>query len=295
MNFTLHAKISVPSSINGLALAPDGGQVAVSSFDMKLRAYATTDMSLIKAVGLGTAFPHSVCYSPDGRTVASGGKSLRLFDTASWKAGVSLKGHRHEIHGSTFSPDGTRLYTASGNPSNPSDFTTRAWDATTGAVLWKWKAATMLSAVAASADGGLVAAADSFGRVALLDAPTGRELSTTELRGQINCLRFTPDSTRVLASGEPKELFVLSVTDGMSRAIRLDTDARSFAVTPDGKAAIVGTSLGLTVVDIATGAVLTRGPSVGRRPWALELSPDATRLYLLAHDPDELIVFALSP
>lgn len=107
--------------------------------------------------------PHSVCDSPDGRTVASGGKSLTLFDPQSWTKGVSLKGHSHETRASTFSPDGIA-------------------------------------------------------------------------------------------------------------------------------AAIVGTNLGLTVVDVATGKVSARGPSVGRKPRAVELSPDSARLYLLASNPDELVV-----
>lgn len=293
VNFTLHAKISIPASVNGLALAPDGSQVAVTSFDKKLRAYATADMSLIKAVSLGTPFPHSVCYSPDGRTVASGGKSLTLFDTGSWKKGTSLKGHSHEIRASTFSPDGTRVYTASGNTVKPADWTARAWDAATGVVLWKWKAQYTMSAVAASPDGKVVAVADSTGFVTLLDAATGLPRWTMELREPIHCLRFTPDSAKVLASGDLQQLVIFSVADGKSRTIRLDTEARGFALTSDGAAAIVGTNLGLTVVDVATGAVRARGPSVGRKPRALELSPDGARLYLLASNPDELVVFDL--
>lgn len=293
LNFTIRARIGVPAPVNGLALAPDGGQVAVTSFDMKLRAYETADMSLIKAASLGTPFPHSVCYSPDGRAVASGGKSLTVFDTGSWKKGAALRGHRHEIQGSTFSPDGARVYTASGNPSRPPDWTARAWDASTGEVLWKWQAPSPMSAVAAAPDGTVVAVADVAGSVTLLDAATGRPRWTMKLRGSVHCLRFAPDGARVLASGDMKELAVLAVADGEARTIRLDTEARSFVVMPDGVGAIVGTELGLTVVDIHTGAVRARGPSVGRKPWALELAPDGARLYLLASRPDELVVFDL--
>lgn len=293
LKFTVHTKISIPSSVHGLALAPDGNQVAVTSFDKRLRAYETAGMSLIKAVPLGTPFPHSVCYSPDGRTVASGGKSLTLFDTKSWTKGASLKGHSHEIQASTFSPDGMRLYTASGNTVKPADWTARAWDAATGATLWKWKAQYTMSAVAASPDGKVIAVADALGAVTLLDAATGLPRWSMKLPEAIYCLRFTPDSATVLASGDMKQLVVFSVADGKSRTIMLDTEARWFALTSDGSAAIVGTNLGLTVVDVATGKVRVRGPSVGRKPRALELSPDSARLYLLASKPDELVVFDL--
>lgn len=293
VNFTLRTKISVPASVHGLALAPDGSQVAVTSFDQKLRAYATADMSLIKEVSLGTPFAHSVCYSPDGRTVAAGGKSMILIDTTTWKKGASLKGHSHEIRASAFAPGGTCLYTASGVTSKPADWTVRAWDLAHGGVLWKWKAESVLSAVAAAPGGELVAAADSFGNVTLLAAATGVPVWASKLREPIYCLRFTPDGASLLASGDPKELVVFTVADGKSRTIRLDSEARWFALTANGSLAIVGTNLGLTVVDVASGAVRARGPSVGRKPRALECSPDGARLYLLATGPDELIVFDL--
>ncbi len=298
MKFAQVARIEFGSSTNALALSRDGALVAVTSFDQKVRTYSTATMSLVKTTHLGTAFPHALCFSPDGRFVASGAKAIALFDTATWKKGVTLKGHRHEIQDATFSADGTRVYTGSGNGYTPSDWTARAWDAATGAQLWKWKSQREVYAVAASPDGRTVAAGDNQGVVTLLDADTGLPRWSTSVGAWVYCLRFTPDGASVIASGDAHQLAVLSAADGALRTIPMKSAARAFALTRDGATAIVGgTQYGeavpLAAYDVATGKTLAKGPKVGRLPQGVELSPDDNRLYVLVNDPHELLVFEL--
>ncbi len=295
MKFTVRTKIEIPSSTNALALSRDGTQVAVTSFDQKLRAFETGALTLVKTVHLGTAFPHAACYSPDGRYVASGGKALTLFDTKTWKKTVTLKGHRHEIQSATFSPDGARVYTGSGNGYTPSDWTARAWDASTGAPLWKWKAEREVFAVAASPDGRWVAAADNQGAVTLLDAETGLPKWTTKTPAWVYRACFTPKSDALVVAGDDSALHVLSVADGAARALPMPSGTRAFALTPDGGTAVVaGTAYGkpveITAVDLATGAASAAGPALGRLPQGAALSPDGATLYVLVNEPHELVV-----
>lgn len=293
------ARVSLGESTNALALSPDGSLVAVTSFDQKLRLFEAATLSLRKALHLGTSFPHSASFSPDGRWVVSGAKSLTFFDVNTGKKGVSIKGHRHEVQDTTFSPDGDTFYTGSGNGYTPADWSLRAWNAADGAARWRWKAPSQVFAVAASPDGRTVAAGDSAGNVTLHDADTGAVLWTTPGCGWVYGLRFTPDSRSLVASGDAPGLKVLRAEDGAMRELPAKTGGRDFALTADGARVIHGaTAYGqatpLRVLDLATGETVAEGPALGRLPQGVALSPDGARLYVLMSDPNDLVVLALS-
>jgi len=298
MKFALKTRVASDTSTNALALSPDGSMVAVTTFDQKCRVYRTDTLALVKSLHLGTAFPNALCFSPDGRFVAAGAKVITLFDTTTWKKGVSLKGHRHEIQDAAFSPDGTRVFTGSGNNYTPSDWTARAWDAATGAPLWKWKATTSVFAIAVSPDGKTVAAGDNRGTLTLLDAETGLPRASVSAGGWLYHAQFTPDGSAVVASGDADHLSVVSTADGSMRTLDMPTGARAFVLTPDGTTALVGgTAYGehveLLAIDLATGDVRAEGPKVGRLPRGVAISPDGAKLYVLVNDPHELLVFDL--
>jgi hypothetical protein len=69
-----------------------------------------------------------VAYSPDGRRIASasGDQSLKVWDAATGRELLTLRGHTASVQGVAYSPDGRRIASA-GN-----DGTAKLWDAATG-------------------------------------------------------------------------------------------------------------------------------------------------------------------
>jgi hypothetical protein len=105
-----------------------------------------------------------VAFSPDGQRLATAGwdQTVRIWDSATGKELLALKGHAGPVRSVAFSTDGQRL--ASGSD----DKTVRIWDSATGKELFAFKGhAGWLSAVAFSPDGQRLASANQDGSIHL--------------------------------------------------------------------------------------------------------------------------------
>jgi hypothetical protein len=97
-----------------------------------------------------------IAYSADSKRLAAGGadKTVRVWDTATGRELLTLRGHENEVRGVVFSPDGTRLASAS------VDKTVRVWDAASGRELLTLSGhASIVHGVAFSPDGAHLASA----------------------------------------------------------------------------------------------------------------------------------------
>jgi transcriptional regulator with XRE-family HTH domain/energy-coupling factor transporter ATP-binding protein EcfA2 len=232
--------------VEGVAFSPDGTRLATSSHDGTAKVWdAATGQELIS---LSTdANNTNIAFSPDGTRLAAPSAlelgaelgwapstvgTAKVWDVATAKELLTLRGHTDWVSGVAFSPDGTRLATAS------DDRTAKVWDAATGEQLLTLTGHTAsVYRVAFNPDGTRLATASNDGTAKLWDAMTGQELRTfAGHTGWVNSVAISPDGSRLATASSDRTAIIWDVATGKELLIlrgHLDGVA-SVAFSPDG-------------------------------------------------------------
>jgi WD40 repeat protein/tRNA A-37 threonylcarbamoyl transferase component Bud32 len=230
----------------------------------------------------------SVCYSPDGRHLASAARDhmVKIWDAQSGAEVLTLRGHTGPVESLSYSPDGTRLASAGGEFQKPGEV--KIWDARSGAELLSLKGLTEpVRSVSYSPDGTRLAGAagllsNKLGEVIIWDAHTGARIRS--LRGHTSAVisvSYSPDGTRLAsASGDG----TVKVWDAQSGAELLTLRGHSEGVTsvsysPDGRRLASGSQDNTVKVwDARSGTELLSLRGHTSPVNSVRYSPDGARL-----------------
>jgi len=202
----------------------------------------------------------------------------------------TLTGHTDEVADIDFSPDGTKLASAS------HDHTAKIWDFASGKELFTLKGHTdQVEAIEFSPDGKRLATASWDGTAKIWDAATGRELMT--LSGhtdRLSDIQYSPDGKLIATVADGVNVIVWDVESGKELLPLADTSLYRVSFSPDGSKIASGYADGTVKVwDINTKqATLTLSGGHGDLVYLVSFSPDGNKLVSNAID-DSIIVWDL--
>lgn len=186
---------------------PAGTRLATAGDDFKVKIWDCSPEVALDAGAIPLALAldlpaeaDSLAFSPDGARLTVGVRNgtAKVWDLASAKAVLTLRGHNGSVAGVAFSPNGAQLATTS------LDGTGWVWDAGTGreAVTLAGQAGAVLSVVFGP-DGSRLVTVSRDGAARPWDARTGQEVLTLSGEGgALSDAVFSPDGSRLVVSGE---------------------------------------------------------------------------------------------
>jgi WD40 repeat protein len=214
------------SLVNRLLFTPDGKQLISVSSDKTIRVWdvarGATARVLRPPIGKGKEGElMAAALSPDGKTLAVGGVAvgngrlghpIYLIDLAAGRIERTLLGHRNNVTGLAFSPDGKRLASTS------SDRTVRIWDPAAGTTEKTLEGHTDgMWDVVWSPDGKRLATASYDKTARLWSLESGQ--SEVVLKGHedaVQCVAWSPDG-KTIATGGRDQALILWEPDGKLR------------------------------------------------------------------------------
>ncbi len=187
--------------VAAVAFSPDGKLLASGVYG-RVTVWELASGKPLKTLTNVLGAVNDLKFSPDGKLLAvAGGQpsargDLRLFDTTEWKLVHSLGGHLDTVSCVSFSPDNSKLLSAS------FDKTVRLWDVKTGKVLHTFTGhSDFVYAVAFSPDGAWYATAskDRTGRI--VETTTGKgKLTLSGTDQEVMAVAVRPDG-QIATSG----------------------------------------------------------------------------------------------
>lgn len=221
--------------------SPDGRFLATASGDRKSTSAkiwnAETGAEVLSLAG-HTARVRAIDFSPDGQLIATGSLdgTIRIWDAGHGKRLKELtvnnkRGEPTEINDLQFTPDGKTLIAATYSGE-------KAWDVSSGKVLFNFTELPSAVSVAVSPDGRLFASGDLYSAIYIYDTGTGKLISRIAgHEGAINQVAFSPDGKLIASACYDRTVRFFDVRSGKeTQNLKAHfSEAWSIAFSPDGK------------------------------------------------------------
>ncbi|KAF8938212.1 hypothetical protein BGZ47_008674 [Haplosporangium gracile] len=222
------------SFVEACAYSPDGKMFGAALWDGCLAIYDTSTWTRVHYIQwVGEV--RDIQFSPDNKRWVSSndGYTVRLWDCASGKEVLVMKGHTSKLNSMKFSPCGKRIVSAS------HDSTVRLWNARTGECLFVFEGhISCVICVKFSPDGRELVSASLDGTIRFWDPKTGKAgVVLSPSFSEVHSAAYSPDGRWVVSGHKTGALQLWTTTTKQpGPLLRGHTETvTSIAFSPDGQ------------------------------------------------------------
>ena len=281
--------------VDGIAISPDGKQVATGEFDTTVRIWDTSG-NLLHILYGHASYIDDVAFSPDGNYLASASEdgTAKLWEVEPGKLILTLSGHSSGVVGVKFSKDGKQIITIS------RDKTIKIWgiSPSSGSDLLNLVGHTdRVYDVAYNPDGTQIATSSFDNMIKFWDSASGKELLTTAIETPMNggAVSYSPDGKRLIfADGNQVKMMDTKSGKLVFALPPFNALIADISYSPDGTKIAAASQDGIVrIYDSATVKILIEFNTNLGGIQQIAFSPEGNRL-AIANDKGDVIYDAIT-
>ncbi|MFO0945125.1 MAG: WD40 repeat domain-containing protein [Planctomycetota bacterium] len=199
------------AQVYGVAVSPDGTQVATASADNNVILWDINSGTALKTLSGHKAQVYCVAFSPDGKQLISGSgdKTVTLWDLAEGKALKSFAGAQDAVYQVAFTADGTHVLGAG------VDKTIRLWEVASGKEVRVFTGAPdEIYGMAISPSGKRLATSGYAGSLIIWNLDDGKPIHQQNLSFGAFAVAYNPAGDQVAVANNDGKAYLVTIPEG---------------------------------------------------------------------------------